>query len=226
MSYNETIAAIPMPARIAALPISDAGYPVPWFVQWLDERGKPCVHGEGQPDFRVVDAIKFRQSLHGQPRCWICGETLGRHKVFTIGPMCAINRVISEPPAHRDCAEYSVKACPFLSKPRMRRNEKDLPPNRLPVAGNHIDRNPGAMCLWETKTYKPFKAGGGILFALGDPVRVDWWAEGRAATRDEIIAAIDSGYPQLDKMAKDEGADAMAELEARRRFVMQRLVPA
>ena len=225
MPYNETIATIPMPDRIKSLPISDKGYPVPWFVQWLDASGKACAHGEGQPDFRVVDANKFVQCLRGQPRCWICGETLGRHRVFVIGPMCSINRVISEPPSHRECAEYSAKACPFLSRPRMKRNEKDLPPGGM-TPGIHIDRNPGVMCLWETKTYKPFAAGQGVLIRLGDPIRTDWWAEGRLATRDEVMAAIDTGYPLLEKVARDEGSDAVDELTARRRFVVQRLVPA
>jgi len=226
MAYNQLIATIPMPARIAALPVSETGYPVPWFVQWLDADGKPTVHGEGKPDFRVMDVVKFQQVLKGQPRCWICGEILGRHKVFTIGPMCSINRVISEPPSHRECAEYSAKACPFLSRPRMRRNEKDLPDGRGEGAGIPLDRNPGAVCLWETQRYKPFKAGAGVLFKLGEPLRVDWWAEGRPATRDEVMAAIDSGYPHLEKLEQAEGADAVAELTAMRRFVVQRLLPA
>ena len=63
----------------------------------------------------------------GSSKCWLCGQTLGKHMTFPIGPMCAITRTTAEPPSHLACAEYAVKACPFLSQPRMRRNERDLP---------------------------------------------------------------------------------------------------
>ena len=34
----------PLPRRFLGLPIDDRGYPVPWFVHWVD----------GKPDFRLV----------------------------------------------------------------------------------------------------------------------------------------------------------------------------
>src|SRR5690348_7959044 len=113
---NQRIKHLEMPARIRKLPISDEGYPVPAFVEWID-----C-----KPDFRVINGQHFRRCVEFK-RCWLCGEPLGKFMTFVIGPMCGINRVSSEPPCHHDCALYSVKACPFLSQPRMRRNEKDLP---------------------------------------------------------------------------------------------------
>lgn len=203
----------PIPPRIAKLPRDHRGFPVPYFVQWM-HGDKPCPHGEGVPDFRVIDTHKFLVALR-LPRCWVCGENMGRHRVFSIGPMCAVNRVISEPPSHRECAEWSVKACPFLSKPRMKRNMKDIPEAATDAAGIHIDRNPGVTCLWETSDYRPFKpdvGGEGVLIRLGDPDRVDWWCEGRAATREEVADAIRTGLPELVKMAQQDGADAMEAL--------------
>jgi hypothetical protein len=139
--------------------------------------------------------------------------------------MCVVNRVTSEPASHRDCAEFAAKACPFLTKPRMRRNEKDLLEGRV-IAGIHIDRNPGCVCLYETMSAKPFKAGEGILFQLGEPTRVDWWAEGRTATRAEILASIDSGYPiLLDVATRLDGPEGVAELTRHRDRAM-RLLPA
>jgi hypothetical protein len=201
-----------MPSRIASLPRDHRGFPVPWFVHWSD----------GVPDFRVVGPGKLFTAFHG--RCWVCGDRLGVHRVYVIGPMCAVNRVTSEPASHRECAEFAAKACPFLTKPRMRRNEKDLPEARS-VAGIHLDRNPGAVCLYETPHAKPFRAGDGYLFQLGKPTRVDWWAEGRAATREEIAASIESGFPILLDIATREGPAAVAELGRMRDSAML-LLPA
>ena len=156
-----------MPERVKRLPRDHRGFPIPWFVHWQD----------GEPDFRVIAPRKLMNAFRTS-RCWICGEPLGVHRVHLIGPMCLVNRVTSEPPSHRACAEFAAKACPFLTRPRMRRNEKDLPAGRT-IAGIHIDRNPGCVCLYETLRVKPFKAGAGTLFRLGEPLRIDWWAEGR-----------------------------------------------
>lgn len=202
----------PLPARISRLPIDHRGFPVPWFVQWY-ENGKPSDFGIGKPDFRVIDASKLRVAVR-QRLCWVCGGKLGQYLAFTIGPMCAINRVISEPPAHFECAEFSAKACPFLSQPRMRRNEKDLPDGQK-GPGFGIKRNPGVACVWVTKSYRTFQAphgNKGTLFSLGDPTGVNWYAEGRDATRAEVLASIDSGFPALLELAEAQGADAIQAL--------------
>jgi hypothetical protein len=217
-----------IPARIAKLArwrIMGADYPVPWFVQWLKD-GKACDYGKGEPDFRVMDPRKLSIAL-SRKVCWVCGEPIGTYKAFVIGPMCTINRVSSEPPSHHDCALFSVRMCPFLTKPRMRRNEKGMPLQTKEAAGFMIERNPGVACVWVTKSFKIFnpKAGGkGILMSIGDPTNILWFAEGKPATRDQIMASIDGGYPELVKLAKHEGAAAMKELEKARERALQ-LVP-
>src|SRR5215831_10331151 len=133
----------PLPRRIAKLPVDHRGFPVPWFVAFID----------GKPDFRMIDTPKLAIAVK-QRRCWTCGEPLGVHLAFLIGPMCAVNRVISEPPSHRDCAIFSATACPFLSQSRMRRNEKNLPDDRMEAAGIGLSRNAGAVCIWTTRNYK------------------------------------------------------------------------
>lgn len=216
----------PMPARIARLPRDHRGFPVPWFVQWYQD-GKACAFGQGTPDFRVADTSKIGRAIrHGH--CWVCGEKVGTFKAFVIGPMCAINRTISEPPSHKDCAVFSATACPFLSRPRMKRNEKDLPEERQGAAGFGIRRNPGVACVWITRSYTPFRApmgNAGILFEIGKPEEVLWFAEGRAATRSEVLASIDSGFPQLEELAIREGADAIRALGEYRARVLP-LLPA
>ena len=208
------VALPPMPDRMKLLKRDERGFPVPWFVHWQDDK----------PDFRVISPGKLGMAYRNG-RCWICGGQMGVHRIYVVGPMCVINRVTSEPASHRDCAEFAARACPFLTKPRMRRNEKDMPAEAAAV-GVPIQRNPGCVALYETRAVSPFKAGDGYLFRLGDPDRIDWWAEGRQATREEVLASIDSGYPLLlDTATKHDGPDGVKEL-TRRRDAAMRYLPA
>lgn len=174
-----------MPARIAALPTL-RGYPVPWFVDKVN----------GEYDFRVMDGRKLVRAVK-ESLCWTCGGKLGKFKTFILGPMCGINRTISEPPSHQECARYSARHCPFLSMPHMKRREKGMP-EEAQCAGVGLKRNPGAVCLWTIKSYKPFSDGrGGVLFTFPDPESVEWFAEGRRATRAEVERSIETGLPHL-----------------------------
>ena len=200
-----------MPKRIARLPKDERGYPVPRFVEWLkDGRQARRTEQGAKPDFRYASP-EFRNSAFKHGYCWVCGENMGVHKVYAIGPMCVVNRVTMEPSSHRECAEFSVKACPFLLRPRMKRlpHGEDAPKN---VAGLMIERNPGCTCLYETNSARAFDAGNGWLIRLGEPTRVDWWCEGRQATRQEIVDSIEGGYPILLEQAKKDGPDAVDEL--------------
>jgi hypothetical protein len=209
---------IDKPARMARLPLDHRGFAVPWFVQWFtdDDKHEGCEFGRGVPDFRVADERKFARAMK-ERLCWLCGDKLGVHMAFVIGPMCAVNRVTSEPPCHLDCATYAAQVCPFLSRPRMRRNEHELPEQRVDPAGFFIERNPGVACIWVTRSYKPFRphnGAPGVLIHLGAASSVLWFAEGRPATRAEVEASIDSGFPALKSVAEREGADAVAALAA------------
>jgi hypothetical protein len=200
---NASIADIPLPGRMRWLPISDKGYPVPWFVEWID----------GVPDFRVMDASKFVRAIKND-LCWLCGQTLGRFKCAVIGPMCAVNLTSAEPPSHKLCAEYAVRACPFLTKPKMRRNDKDIPGGAIEPGGIMLERNPGVTLLWIMHDYRTFRTPSGVLLRLGEPVEIIAYAEGRLATREELDASIASGLPALAKLAHDEGNGAVEDLAA------------
>ena len=197
---NQRIADLEMPERMRRLPISDEGYPIPYFVPFID----------GKPEFRGMDGERLGLCVRLK-RCWLCGQPLGVHMTFPIGPMCAVNRNIAEPPSHHGCALYGVRACPFLTQPRMRRNEKDVPQGH--IAGVGLKRNPGVICLWTTRSYRVWRPpGGGVLFAIGDPETVEYFAEGRPATRAEVLASMESGLPLLMEIAEEEGSDAVAAL--------------
>jgi hypothetical protein len=222
-----TVALPGMSARIERLPKDERGYPVPRFVEWLTEvgrdRARPGEEG-AHPDFRYAD-YEFRARAFKTGLCWVCGERLGAHRVFVIGPMCVISRTTMEPACHRDCAEFAAQACPFLVSPRRKRNAKGLDPEAS-APGIMLSRNPGCVCLYETKEASAFDDGaGGWLIRLGDPARVDWWAEGRRATRAEIAASIDSGYPLLEREARRDGVGAVDEL-ARQAAAALKLLPA
>ena len=212
------------PIRIARLPKDDRGYPVPWFVAWFKD-GEECPRRTpgARPDFRILGA-GTREIAVKKRLCWVCGEPLGVYQVFAIGPMCAVNRTTMEPPSHRACVEYSATACPFLTVPARRRNEAGLEEIEHKVAGIMIARNPGVTALWES-AFRAFKVDNGWLIHLSEPTRVDWWTQGRQATRAEIEDALSTGYPELMNVAKDEGPEAVAALTILREDA-NRLLPA
>jgi hypothetical protein len=209
-----------VPERMRWLPIR-RGYPVPWFV--------PMVNGDYH--FPAADALKMKVAIK-EKRCWVCGDKLGAYRAFVLGPMCAINRTTSEPPSHRECAEFSAKACPFLARPHMKRRPEELQPGgHTPPAGIYLDRNPGVALVWITKEFWlrpvpniPGVQRGGVLFRIGEPTSVAWYAEGREATRAEVLASIESGLPKLREVATEEGPDALRELESLTALAMK-LIP-
>lgn len=215
-----------LPPRIKRLPKDNRGYPIPRFVEWMKD-GQPAADKTSPgatPDFRYADPA-FRARAFKRGLCWVCGDPTGVHRVFTIGPMCLVNRTTAEPASHRDCAEFAVKACPFLLRPRMRRLPMDEDEPRQ-TAGIMIERNPGVTCLYETSQATKVSDGrGGWLIRLGHPDRLDLWTEGRQATRAEIQASIDSGFPILLGEAMKDGQEAVDELTRLAHTALQ-LLPA
>lgn len=189
-----------IPAAMARRPRDRRGLPIPWFVQ------------QNPLDFRVIRPLGAGEA-HRRRICWLCGEPRYEKRLaFAVGPLSAINRVSSEPPSHPECARFAVIACPFLVNPRMRRNGKDMP-ETAPPPGVLLPRNPGVTAIWITRGYTPFRATDGMLLEMGDPVAVEWFREGRAATRDEVLASMEAGMPDLVALAEKNGPDAVCDLE-------------
>lgn len=184
----------PIPPRIAALPRDHRGYPVPYFVAWVD----------GKPDHRIIDPNKMRDAVKFR-KCWICGEPLGSHLAFVVGPMCSIHRISAEPPMHKECALFSVQACPFLSIPEKRRREKNLPDMELNMNPAMRPHNPGASLIWVTRKYQIIDVHDNILFDMGEPTECTWWARGEPALATEAFAALHYGYQFLRQKAIDDG---------------------
>lgn len=190
----------PLPDCLAHLAIEERGYPVPWFVAWVD----------GVPDFRCMDSEKLVKAVK-HDLCWTCGRPNGAYKVVAIGPMCVVNRVTAEPPSHFTCLDFAARACPWLTEPKRKRRERDMPNGVVESVGEMIRRNPGVTCLWSTKKVKPFRVDHGLMFQLGDPERIVWLCRGRTATREEILESIESGMPLL-REATNLDADPAASM--------------
>ena len=184
---------------------------MPWFVTWMKD-GEPCPTGEGEPEFRVVTSERVYEAMRSG-KCWVCGEKLGRYLSFVAGPMCGVNRISAEPPSHRDCARFSASACPFLTRPYARRRDNDMPEEEPVKAGKAILRNPGVAMVWTTKRVTAFKADDGVLFRMGEPEGIEWYAEGGPATRAQIFASIDEGMSHLQE-GEDEVVQANNEMAA------------
>jgi hypothetical protein len=216
----------PLTRRLERLPV-DRGYPVPWFVAWLDEKdGTPTERGVGTPDFRVIFPNAVVEA-HRYQLCWLCGDRLGAHKSFVVGPMCAVTRASAEPPMHTDCAIWSVRGCPFLTRPHMSRREGGLPEGTKEPGGVMLRRNPGVSLVWTAKAYKLVRdPAGGIIFRMGDPVEYGFFAEGRAATRDEIDESFASGLPSLEEIAERQGPRAVRQLHQQYEQVRAAMLPA
>ena len=186
---------LPMPPGfMRSLPLDERGYPVPWFVQWID----------GKPEFRIMNSQHLRRAVE-EDRCWICGKRMMTEKVFVVGPMCTVNRISAEPPSHRACAKYAAQACPFLTMPKMVRRENNLPDD-IKFSESSLAHNPGVTALWYCYRYRQLfiPDGSGRLFQMGQPLQVEWYKFGRRATRQEVEDALESGLPNLEARALRE----------------------
>jgi len=210
------------PAHMLALPLDRRGYPIPKFVAYHPTTG--------EPDFRVVDA-EFMARARFHKLCFLCGQPLGRHQFFVVGPMCIANRISAEPPTHGACARYALEVCPFLTRPEaIRREANPMPGKKLPP-GIMERGNPGVSVLWESRTWKRYdhRAVPGTvsstLIDIGEPVTVEWFTKGRRATPDEAREGYEASVAKLRHAAEQEGPDAVKHFEgldaAARRFLPQ-----
>jgi len=197
----------PLPAHMRHLRV-DRGYPVPWFVAWVDKKGRALTRGRGTPDFRITHPNAVPEAHNGR-KCWICGGKLGRWMAFTVGPMCAVNKTSSEPPSHTDCADWAARACPFLARPHARRREAGKPEGSG-TPGVLIPRNPGVALVWITQGYWPRKIEHGVLFTMGAAHETRWYCEGRPATRAEVEESIRGGLVELEKAASGSAIEMAA----------------
>lgn len=216
-----------MPAHMKRLPRDTVGRPIPFFAAYVN----------GEHDFRLMDSAKLVQAIRDQ-LCWVCGQRLNRQRnsenprgTFVAGPMCLINRTSAEPPSHGDCAAWSARACPFLTKPGKERRETNLPGELAEPAGLMIARNPGVTALISSLRWKVWNpqretgvGGAGLLFEFSRIENVMWMCEGRQAYSHEVLASIESGLPELIRVANDQPG-AMPHLARKLRTALDWVAP-
>jgi hypothetical protein len=104
---------IEVPNFLSHLKIDERGYPIPFFVAYVN----------GKPDFRMLEVTKQKQCVE-KKLCSICGKKLFEYQYFITGPMGLKNGTHSDPPSHRECAEYSMNICPHLYFEKADRNDR------------------------------------------------------------------------------------------------------
>lgn len=104
---------IEIPKFLSHLKTEERGYPIPFFVAFPN----------GKPDFRMIDERKIKECFD-RKLCSICGKKLFEYFYFITGPLGLKNGTHSDPPSHRDCAEYALKVCPHLFFENADRNDR------------------------------------------------------------------------------------------------------
>ena len=117
---------IPTPARIAARPKDDRGYPVLAITPWEN----------GEPQFAVTGTARIFICAV-ERRCSICGTEMAPGPVWRVvageeadaietaissGTPYANQAATVEPPGHRNCMLYAAVVCPWLARPQARRS--------------------------------------------------------------------------------------------------------
>lgn len=148
---------IAIPEFLSHLPVYGE-IPVPFMFHWRD----------GKPDFRVLDPQKlfdcYRLKL-----CAICGHTLGESSYWIGGPSCGKQHYFSDGPMHKACADFSLKACPFLRGERGY-SQKTLPDDTAEIEGT-VTVRPAEMFMFRSRTAKtrlvPVHRSQSVLFEAG-----------------------------------------------------------
>jgi ferredoxin len=197
-----------IPDKMRKRPLDARGYPVPWFVQWIDNK----------PDFRVMDMRKYSLALDKR-RCWLCGANLGKCATFVAGLMSIVSRTSSEPPSHMECAKFAVRGCPFLTIPTAQYREANLPPGSYPTPGLLMD-NPEVSALWtcDSWTVETIMGDDGQtarVVHFGDAKSVSYWKQGRAATDTEVMETFWRRLTILQRQAEQDGGSAPVRLAQR-----------
>ena len=144
-----------IPPILAHLPRDRRGLPIP-FTALADD-------GTGTPDFRVLDVERVRQCVENN-LCGVCGRQNGHWLAFIGGPACRDNRLFRDPPMHVPCAEFSAKACPFISREGFKYARKlpNAPEGMAMTLDPHMaahQARPPEMFLFVTRRYRLVERG-------------------------------------------------------------------
>lgn len=182
---TKPIDSVPIPARMAHLPLDRRGYPIPWIVMR---------DATGRPHFTINDHQRVRQcGKFGL--CGICGKPLGKHvkgnpnkgAFFVGGPASFYHDrgAFLDPPLHRECAEYAMRVCPYIANPSYgkRIDDATLKPEHMPAGmavmqtgGNppNLDTRPNIFILGLARRWDMFEPRPGVILFKVPNHKRDW----------------------------------------------------
>lgn len=103
-----------LPPQLSHLKLDERGYPIPFFVPIVD----------GKPNFRYASGQKLKLCVE-RKLCAICGKKLFEYSYLISGPIGMRNRVSTDGPMHRECAEFALAVCPHLFYKDAERKENE-----------------------------------------------------------------------------------------------------
>lgn len=188
---------IEIPHRMLKLRRLPSGMPIPRFATW----------DEGKPNLTVMD-MDFANRAIPHRLCWICAERLGRNVAFVGGPKSELSGYFTEPPFHRDCAEFAMHVCPYILQGYHQRAnplEKDDERN-LSCDPN----NPGifAMVISDSYHFIPSEA----CFSVKKK-EVIWYKHGRLATDKEVEDSKRAAKKWVDEKLEKQAQELQAHRE-------------
>jgi hypothetical protein len=196
-------ALVPVPDRMQQLPRDRRGYPIPKIVL-LDDHGLPHFTIN---DTRVVLALARADACH------ICGERLGAHKWFVGGPLSALHHAgaYRDGPMHRECGQYALKVCPYLSRANAwskRIGDKTLRPGALKEAVVFEDPtvSPDQPSVFAFADCAAYALGRGVFHPIRPWREVQFWRDGAQITSEAArqMLAADPRFSEIDHWWKEK----------------------
>ncbi len=163
---------VEIPPRLRARPRDKRGYVVP-FAQFIAEGG--------EPNFTVMDHDKTLTCLRRR-WCGLCGQPMGKHVHFVGGPKCVENRFFYDPPMHRECAIYALRACPHLARSKGRyRDVPEIEGATLVVGAMDVSKKVDYFALMHATSYDYGTTKEGMLIVRAAPwLDVEYWKDGQS----------------------------------------------
>lgn len=158
------------PPAVAALPKDARGYPIPVFAKIMPD---------GTPDFTVLNERGWFDNVI-KKRCAICGTKMSGLFALVGGPGSMESRIFVDGPMHKDCAEYALKACPFLAAPKFQymRTHPEVKGVKITVNPEMSTERPEKFGLGITSGYVLQRHGQGVVVSAARWVSKTWWKNG------------------------------------------------
>lgn len=207
---------VPVPARLAARPHDERGYPVPAITPWPD--GSPAFAQQGS--FRTLICLAER-------RCVICGTKMAPGPVYRVVSDDLVDNIAlvldtgkrymnlapaNEGPGHITCMLYSAAVCPYLASPGARRK------NQATIAGEEIprgDRRGSEAAVVGFDSYRWQIGPDGFEIFYGQPTEMLTYAKGTDLIAELTEEIVQEPEPTLRCPDYLLGNDAKAEKAAK-----------